>query len=318
LGEHQEGLEAVTKLDGLASRIAGGEPISAADAQLLLETPDLIAVGSLGDDVRRRLRGTQTTFVRVFEVHVDAPPASLPAGVAAGEFRIIGVPVNLAAALAAVRAVFDLADGKPITGFSIPDLQRLASTERRPIDEIVAALRDAGLEAIAEVPLDAADAAAAVIETARGAGLRVQRLTVHVLSQQTRLPLLERARDLQALVGGFEAFAPLARVISVAAPTTGYEDVKQVAIARLLVLNVPSIQVDWPLYGPKLAQVALTVGADDVDGVAAIEEGVLGTRRSAIEEIRGNIRAAALEPVERDGRFDILSSPVGSRGGRGS
>jgi aminodeoxyfutalosine synthase len=67
--------------------------------------------------------------------------------------------------------------------------------------------------------------------------------------------------------------------------------------------NIPSIQVDWPLYGPKLAQVALTVGADDVDGVAAFDPVALGARRSALEDIRRNIHAAALDPVERDGRF---------------
>jgi aminodeoxyfutalosine synthase len=299
-------MEAVTGLDELSGRVANGEPISSGDAQLLLDTPDLIAVGSMGDDVRRRTHGARTTFVRVFEIHVDAPPASLPAGVAAGEFRIIGRPGSLAAALASVRAVFDLAGGTALTGFSLPDLEALASAEGRPIDEVVAGLRDAGLEAIADIPFDMADGAAGAIETARGAGLRVQRLTVHALSSDTRVRLLERARDLQTLVGGFQVFAPLPRVVSVAAPTTGYEDVKQVAIARLLASNIPSIQVDWPLYGPKLAQVALMVGADDVDGVAANDPGTLGTRRSAIEEIRANIRAAALEPVERDGRFEIL------------
>ncbi len=75
----------------------------------------------------------------------------------------------------------------------------------------------------------------------------------------------------------------------------------------VVVTNIDSIQVDWPLYGPKLAQVALTVGADDVDGIAAVDPGVLGTRRSPIEEIKGNIRAAALEAVERDGRFRLLA-----------
>lgn len=302
-------MEAVTALDDLTDRVAGGEPITTADARRLLETPDLIAVGSLGDDVRRRMYGRRTTFVRVFEIHVDAPPSSLPGDAAAGELRVVGRPATLAGALTTVRSVFDLAAGKPVTGFSLPDLQALASVENRPLDEIVAGLRDAGLEAVAEVPLDLEDpdrGVSAAIETARGAGLRVQRLTVHMLSDENRLALLERARDLQALAGGFQAFAPLPRMISIAAPTTGYEDVKQVAIARLLVSNIPSIQVDWPLYGPKLAQVALTVGADDVDGVAASEPGTLGTRRSAIEEVRGNIRAAALEPVERDGRFQVL------------
>jgi aminodeoxyfutalosine synthase len=75
----------------------------------------------------------------------------------------------------------------------------------------------------------------------------------------------------------------------------------------VVVDNIPSIQVDWPLYGPKLAQVALTVGADDVDGVAAHDPGALGTRRSPLEEIKNNIRAAALEPVERDASFSMIT-----------
>jgi hypothetical protein len=43
-----------------------------------------------------------------------------------------------------------------------------------------------------------------------------------------------------------------------------------------------------------------------VDGVAAHDPGALGTRRSAIEEIRGNIRSAALDPVERNARFEAI------------
>jgi aminodeoxyfutalosine synthase len=93
-------------------------------------------------------------------------------------------------------------------------------------------------------------------------------------------------------------------MMSSASPTTGFDDVKRVALARLLIISIPSVQVDWPLYGPKLAQVALTMGADDVDGVAAAESGVLGARRSALEEIKGNIRAAGLQPVERNGRYE--------------
>jgi aminodeoxyfutalosine synthase len=305
-------MEAVTALDDLAIRVAEGEAVSGADARLLLETPDLIAVGSLGDDRRRRLHGARTTFVRVFEVHVDAPPASLPPGVSAGEFRIVGSPATLSAALAGVRAASSLADGLPLSGFSIADLQALAAGESRPIDEIAAALRGAGLDAIAEVTLDAAEGAAPAIDTARGAGLLVQRLTVRTLPPEARVALVERARDLQALLGGFMALAPLPRVTPVTAPTTGYDDVKQVAIARLVAANIPSIQVDWPLYGPKLAQVALTVGADDVDGVAAHDTGALGQRRSALEEIRRNITAAVLEPAERNGRFEILEAPSGS------
>ena len=81
---------------------------------------------------------------------------------------------------------------------------------------------------------------------------------------------------------------------------------RQDALARLLAPNIPSIQVDWSLYGPKLAQVALTVGADDVDRVSAIDDLREGRRRAPLEEIRRNIRAAALTPVERDGAYRRL------------
>ena len=76
-----------------------------------------------------------------------------------------------------------------------------------------------------------------------------------------------------------------------------------VAIARLAVPNVPSIQVDWQRYGPKLAQVALTFGADDIYGVSPSDEASEGRRRAPLEEIRRNIESAGFEPVERDGRI---------------
>ena len=63
------------------------------------------------------------------------------------------------------------------------------------------------------------------------------------------------------------------------------------------------IQVDWALYGPKLAQVALTFGADDLDSVAAAEDESKGQRRTTPEEIRRAIQAASMTPVERNGRF---------------
>jgi hypothetical protein len=276
------------------------------DPQAVLSTRDLIAVGVQGDDVRRRMHGARTTFVRVLEVHVDAPLAVLPGELSAGEFRIVGRPSSDDAAVNAVTALASLVKGHPapVTGFTLADLRALT-----PPDAFAALCRrlaDAGLEAIADVALDELDAADS-IRIARDAGLLVQRLTVNRLADDERTTIVERARALQDAVGGFKAFAPLPRTMSIAEPTTGYDDVKQVALARLVVANIDSIQVSWPLYGPKLAQVALTMGADDVDGIAATDPGVLGTRRSPIEEIKGNIRAAALEAVERNGRFQLLS-----------
>ena len=277
--------------------------ITDGEAQELLETRDLIAIGMRADEVRRRLHGPRTTFVRVFEVHVDAPPGSLPPRTSAGEIRIIGRPGSLDAAMAAVRDAGRLAGSVPVTGFSLDALQALDGTS---LAGVCGALRDAGLEAVSEAPLDLLDDPAVAVAAARGAGLAVRRLTINTLPAGDRLSLLNRARDLQAAIGGFQAFAPLPRTISVSAPSTGYDDVKQIALARVIVDNIDSIQVDWTLYGPKLAQFALTTGANDVDGVAAVDPGTLGTRRSPIEEIRSNIRAAALEAVERNGRFEAI------------
>lgn len=282
------------------------ERLTRAEAAALFDSRDLIALGSRADEVRRRIHGARTTFVRVLELHVDAPLAGAPVALAAGEIRIVGRPASVDAAVAAVRAAASFAGGTSVTGFALDELQALAGEADRSLSDVCRALRVAGLDAVGEVAVDALDDFQAV-EEARAAGLAATRLTVRALAREARIDMVERARDLQAALGGFKAFAPLPRTFSVAQPSTGYDDVKQVAIARLLVSNIDSIQVDWPLYGPKLAQIALTVGADDVDGVAAVEPGTLGARRSAVEEIRGNIRAAGLEPVERNARFEALA-----------
>lgn len=277
--------------------------IDASEARQILESPDLIAIGVRADDVRRQMHGARTTFVRVFEVHVDAPPAVLPGRLSAGEFRIVGRPASVDGAISAVRSVATLAGGVPVTGFSLADLLELTGTA---FATACSAFRDAGLGGIAEVQLDRLDAESiAAVAHARSCGLLVERLTV-AAAEPDRVAAAVRAQELQEAVGGFRTFAPLPRTMSIAAPSTGYDDVKGVAIARLLVTGIESIQVDWPLYGPKLAQVALTVGADDVDGVAAVDPGTLGPRRSPIEEIKGNIRSAGLEPVERNARFEVL------------
>jgi len=265
----------------------------------LIDTPDLIAVGVAGDDVRRRMHGVRTTFNRVFEIHVDAPPQALPPRTHAGEFRVIGRAASLDVLVATARAAVALAGGVPVTVFSMADVVALHVSVRTACE----ALKAAGVAAIVQLPLDRIEFPELVAGDARSAGVPVLTLSVDTLEPERRLELCQRAAGLQSAVGGFKAFAPLPRSISVSQPTTGYDDVKQIALARVVVSNIESIQVDWALYGPKLAQVALTVGADDIDTVAAVDPGILGTRRSPLEEIKGNIKAAVLEGFERDGLF---------------
>src|SRR5262249_42868309 len=160
-------------------------------------------------------------------------------------------------------------------------------------------LRAAGLELVAEASPEGLQDPRRSIEEVNIAGLALARLTVERAASADPLPQLKAVAELQRAVGVVRAFAPLPRRVNPAVPTTGFEDVKRVALARVVVDNVPSIQVDWTLYGPKLAQVALTVGADDVDGVSPEDSLAEGRRRATLEEIRRNIRAAGQEPVER-------------------
>ena len=268
-------------------------------AQAILEDRNVVAVGARGDEERRRRHGRKTTFARVLEVHVDAIPAALPASASAGEIRIVG-RADVDALVAAVAKARAVAGTIPLTGFSLADLLDIAGGSPAGLKELANRLAAAGLHSVSETPLDRLASAADSIRAVREGGLQVLRLTVSESDVSSRLGLAALARDVQAAVGGIRAFAPLPRVTSIAQPTTGYDDVRQIAVARLFVDNIDSIQVDWQLYGPKLAQVALTMGADDVDNVSPLE-GDLGRRRSPLEEIRGNIAAAGLEAMERDG-----------------
>jgi aminodeoxyfutalosine synthase len=191
-----------------------------------------------------------------------------------------------------------------VSAFSLSDLEQLAARETITLRAVLESLRDAGLELVAEAPVDLLQSVRRSIEEVNIAGLTLARLTVHRLVSPDMVPLMKDVAVLQREVAVIRAFAPLPRTLNASVPTTGYDDVRRVALARLIVDNVPSIQVDWSLYGPKLAQVALTVGADDVDGVSPDEESGEGRRRSPLEEILRNIRAAGQEPVERTGRFD--------------
>ena len=278
-------------------------PVTEAELTSLASSHDIIAIGMMADEVRRSRHGAVTTFVRVADVAVE-PGAPVVVPSAAGEVRIVGGPSARAAAVERVREVVAAAPPIPVSGFSLADLERLAGRERVTLRALLEELRAAGLELVAEAPFDLLHDARRSIEEVNIAGLGLARLTIHQLSSGEVPELMKKVAALQQQVGIVRAFAPLPRRLNAAVPTTGYDDVKRVALARLFVENIPSIQVDWALYGPKLAQVALTVGANDVDAVSAADDVGTGPRRAPIEEIRRNIQAAGLEPIERDGRFD--------------
>jgi 2-iminoacetate synthase ThiH len=291
--------------DSLLQRVTAGETLEAAAIADLAATPDILQLGMLADVVRRRLHETRVTYLRVAPCPFDASftEVVLPA---AREVRITGAPDSLQRAVTAVTQARAVAGERALSGFSWPAIEALAS-EGTTVRKVLEELRHAGLDAIADVPLDRADDPAAVLEQLSGAGYRDVRLTVEKAPASERVALFVRAAELQARFGGIRSINPLPSALNAFRPTTGYDDVKMVAMARLAAPNIASIQIDWLRYGPKLAQVALTFGADDLDGVTASDEAPEGRRRAPLQEVRRNIEAAGFTPVERDGRFALLN-----------
>src|SRR5690606_33750654 len=134
-------------------------------------------------------------------------------------------------------------------------------------------------------------------QVALDAGLDVDALSVQRPFDAGRVALVLRFREFPAERRGRAAVAPLAREQSVTAPTTGYNDVRLVALARLALPDVRVIEADWQQYGPKLAQVALTFGANHLDRVSTDDDASLGRRRTNVEDVRRNITAAGFTPV---------------------
>jgi aminodeoxyfutalosine synthase len=289
---------------GMDARVTGhGTTLVTLDeARAWWDATDLVGVGMAADAARRKRHGDTVTYVRVAEVAVDAArDAAWPD--AAGEIRLAGAPSSRVDAAATVRAVVARAGGTPVTAFSLHELERATGGGAALVD-YVRALADAGVAGLAEVRLDALGDARRAIDALAAAAVPAMRFTLDRLPGDVPATLHD-VRLLQEATGLVRVFSPLPREIDPSTPTTGYQDVKAVALARLVLDNVSSIQVDWARYGPKLAQVALLFGADDIDGVSPADDAAGGRRRAPREEIRRNVEAAGLRAVERDARFAV-------------
>ena len=286
-----------TITEAIARQAAAGERLDAAAVAALAAVTDILTLGALADDSRRRRHGATATFVRVHVLDVGDAASWTAAPPTAQEVRLTGTPASFDEAVNAVLQAKPLAGACALRGFSLADIVSLGG------EEGCRALAASGLDelALCHAGPDAAEA----VRTARDAGLGVRVIGVDQ-EPPDRAAWLLAVRALQDAVGGLYAVAPLPRVVDPTMPTTGFADVRAVALARLVLDDVPSVQVDWTGYGPKLAQVALTVGADDLDAVAAVDDVSHGARRATLEDLRRNITAAGLTAVERTGRHTRL------------
>ena len=279
----------------LADRARAGETLTAAELDELASA-DLLSLGMLADEVRRSRVGDTVTYVRVFELGSGDKPSGVSAS-RAGEIRITMLPESLDAAVAVVTEGRQVAEGRVLSAFSLADLIDRAWA---PLVDVLKTLKAAGLDAVVEAPIDRIVNLEDALQACHDAAIGVRCLSLQQPADDVRTELMVRWQSVVARFPDLQTVAPLPREQSVAVPTTGYADVRAVAMARLALPAVRNIQVDWAQYGPKLAQVALTFGANDFDRVSPIDDDTLGRRRMAVEDVRRNIAAAGFTPVERD------------------
>ncbi len=157
-----------------------------------------------------------------------------------------------------------------------------------------------------------------VAKTAHRLGLRTNATMLygHIETVEERVEHLLALREAQDETGGFLAFIPLAfhpknTEMASLANTTGIEDLKNIAVARLLLDNFPHIKAYWVMIGPKLAQIALSFGADDMDGTVK-EEVITHMAGAETDQAIGSdtlvrlIKEAGRIPVERDTLYNII------------
>jgi aminodeoxyfutalosine synthase len=144
----------------------------------------------------------------------------------------------------------------------------------------------------------------------------------HVEKAHHRIDHLVRLRELQDETGGFQTFIPLAfhpdnsRMDEIPKPS-GVMDLKTMAISRLMLDNFPHIKAYWVMLGIKTAQVALSFGADDIDGTVVHETiyheaGAETPQEITVNEIQRLIREAGRIPVERDTLYHRVERDGGS------
>jgi aminodeoxyfutalosine synthase len=132
----------------------------------------------------------------------------------------------------------------------------------------------------------------------------------HIETEEDRVDHLLKLRGMQDETNGFVTFIPLAfhpqnTVLEHIPKTTGFNDIREIAVSRLLLDNIPHIKAYWIMMTPKIAQIAQRFGADDIDGTVVEEKiyhdaGATTSQNLRRGELLRLIREAGREPAERD------------------
>ena len=356
----------------VGEKVTQQKRLSAADAELLFTSPDLLGVGMLADYANRRRNGDVVTFAAnqhinptnvcylrktcVFcsfarlpkeegayhytldEVFAEAETAATGL---TKEFHIVG-GLDMKAGLAyysdmfrGLKARYPHVHIKALTAVEIAHIARI---DKMSIEDVLVALREAGLDTLpgggAEVfgkgvRMTIADKKLAgedwieVHRTAHRLGIRSNctMLYGHVESIADRVEHLRMLRELQDESHGFLAYIPLAyhpdnnelgiELGRQGTATTGFDDLRNLAVGRLFLDNFDHIKTHWIMVTPFLSQTSLAFGVNDLEGTVVREKiyheaGAHTAQGLSLDEILDLIRSAGKIPAERDSFYNVL------------
>jgi len=346
-------------------KVVQGERLSAADALVLFESPDLLRVGRLADQARRRRVGDDVYFVvnrhinytnicrnrcafcafsrdegmegaytLTVEEVLEKAREAIEGG--ATEIHIVGGE-NPALPYMRVRdmvaGIRKMAPEVHIKAFTASEIEFFATTEKLLVEDVLLDLKEVGLNSL---PGGGAEILGAGVRTticpakisgerwleihqlAHDLGLKTNATMLygHVESYADRIDHLVRLREAQDETGGFQAFIPLAfqphnNALAHLAGPTGVDDLKVMAVSRLMLDNFDHIKTYWVMTGTKLAQIALFFGANDMDGtvveeVISLLSGAEHGQAVSRTELLRMIADAGRTPVERDALYRVV------------
>jgi aminodeoxyfutalosine synthase len=225
-----------------------------------------------------------------------------------------------------------------IKALTAVEIAHIARIDKMSVRDVLITLREAGLDTMpgggAEVFSPGVRATIAdkklsgdeyvkVHREAHALGIRSNctMLYGHVESVEDRIAHLAMLRDLQDETGGFLAYIPLAyhpdnnelgeSLHMQGTATSGYDDLRNLAVARLFFDNVPHVKTHWIMVTPFLSQTALHFGVNDLEGTVVREKiyheaGAHTAQAMSLEEILKLIRGAGKVPAERDSFYNVI------------
>jgi len=269
------------------------------------------------------------------EVYAEAEQAR---GAPTREFHIVGglhPKLRLSYYTDMIRGLRERHPQVHIKALTAVEIAHLARIEKSTSRDVLLALKEAGLTSLpgggAEVFSTAVRATIAERKLTGKEWLEVHRvahqlgiptnctmLYGHVETAAVRIEHLKMLRELQDETGGFLTYIPLAyhpdhnelgeELGRVGTATTGFEDLKAIAVGRLFLDNIPHMKTHWPMVTPFLSQIALAFGCDDVEGTVVYERiyheaGAHTDMGMPYLELVRLIRGAGKRPVERDSLY---------------